>query len=168
MRIIGLMLVSLLLASPGGSATKVETTRDKRADFAAWRTYSWTKGAIAFDADVDALIMAAVDAQMTRLGFTRAATGADVTIAYDTVGWTVLDRAALHQLGRPGGAGATSLQRRDRVVVIMRNAATSKPVWTASTREYVEPDRSKLGATIRAVVARLFETYPARKSARSK
>ena len=41
----------------------------------------------------------------------------------------------------------------------MRTPARQQ-VWTAATREYLEADIEKLGATIKTVTARLFETYP--------
>jgi hypothetical protein len=43
----------------------------------------------------------------------------------------------------------------------MRDPAR-QPLWSAATREYLDPDRAKLGATIQAVTARLFATYPGR------
>ena len=44
-------------------------------------------------------------------------------------------------------------------MVVMRNPARQQ-VWTAATREYLEPNVEKFAATIKTVTARLFETYP--------
>ena len=42
----------------------------------------------------------------------------------------------------------------------MRSAASRQEVWSAATRELLNPDPAKMSATIQAVTARLFETYP--------
>jgi hypothetical protein len=169
MHIIGLMLVSLALASQSTAPAKVETTFDKKADFGALHTYSWTAGSGAFNAEANKLIIAAIDAEMTKLGFTKATTGADVTIAYHTVSSTDVDLKALDKLERESRSVAPAPTRtRGRLVVIMRSASSSQQLWTASTREYVDPDIAKFGDMIQGVAARLFETYPGRKAARSK
>jgi len=44
---------------------------------------------------------------------------------------------------------------------MMRAPATRAEIWTAITREYVEPDQ--LAATVQRVAERLFATYPGKK-----
>ena len=53
-----------------------------------------------------------------------------------------------------------------RLAVIMRNASAHEQIWSASMREYLDPDPTKLGGTIQTVTASLFSTYPGRKPAR--
>jgi len=166
MHIIGLMLVSLALAAQG--TAKVETTFDKKTDFAALHTYSWTAGLHAFNQDAHKIIVAAFEAEMAGLGFTKVASGGDVTVAYYTVAGTNVDLKALDKIEKEGRGGTAPTKTFGRLVVIMRGAATNQQIWTASTREYVESDPAKLGDTLRGVTARLFETYPGRKGARSK
>ncbi len=166
MHIIALMLVTLAMAGQDSEATRVETTFDKTTDFSAFRTYDWTTGSPAQDPAAHKAIVAAVDAEMASLGFSRVTTSPDVTITYHTVASTVVDLEALDKLERQGGGGPTPTRTRARLVVTMRNPATTRQVWTASAREYLEPDPSKLPDTARSVAARLFETYPGRKTTR--
>jgi len=169
MKIIGMLLLSVALGQLGqveGVVGKVETTVDKKANFAAFRTYSWGPGYNAERAETHKLIVAACDAEMLKSGFTKVATGADVTLSYYTVKSTYVDVKALDKAQRsgPGDAAATSVV--GRLVVIMRSGTPAQQVWSASTREFVDPAPAKLAATIQTAAARLFETYPGRKPAR--
>ena len=82
---IGILLLSLALGQVDGVVGKVETTFDKKANFASFRTYSWGPGYNAARADVHKMIVAACEAEMLKSGFTKVPTGADVTLAYYTV-----------------------------------------------------------------------------------
>ena len=159
-----IVLIGLLVAPQGDVIGKVESSFDKKTNFPAFRTYSWNAGYNAYDPDAHKLIVAAFEAEMASLGLTKVETGGDVTLAYYTVTGTDVDLKALDKIEREGG-GATPTKARGRLVVIMRNPA-SKQIWSASTREYLDPDRAKLKDTIQTVTARLFETYPGRKRAR--
>ena len=154
MVLLGCMLI--LQPPPIG---KADSTFDKRANFAAFRTYSWLPGTPAFNPEVHKMIVAALEAEMSALGFTKAASGADVTLAYYTMAITNVDLKALDKIEREGGSPATANKTLGKLVVVMRNAARQQ-VWTAATREYLDPNLEKFGATIRTVTARLFETYP--------
>jgi hypothetical protein len=162
MKSVVVVLLGLLVAPQGDVIGKVESSFDKKANFPAFRTYTWTAGYNAFDPGAHKMIVAACEAEMARLGFTKLETGADVTLAYYTVTGTDVDLEALDKVERAGG-GATPTKARARLVVIMRGPTSSQRVWSASTREYLDPDRAKLGGTIQSVTARLFETYPGRK-----
>lgn len=166
MKIIGMLLLSLALGQVDGVVGKVETTLNKNANFAAFRTYSWGPGYNAERADTHKLIVAACDAEMLKSGFTKVATGADVTLSYYTVKSTYVDVKALDKAQQAGGGDAAPSSVVGRLVVIMRTGTPAQQVWSASTREFVDPDPAKLGETIRTATARLFETYPGRKPAR--
>jgi len=162
MQIFGLMLI-LGLALQGTDTQKVETAFDKKADFASFRTYSWGPGYNAFNPDAHKIIVAALEAEMAKLGFTKVATGANVTLAYYTLASTNVDLKALDKAER-AGSDAVPTKTLGRLVVIMRSPASgggeSQQVWSASTREYIDADLAKLDATVRTVAARLFATYP--------
>jgi Domain of unknown function (DUF4136) len=162
--IIGLVL-SLAIASQGPAIGTVETKFDKKTNFAAIRTYRWNEGYKAYNPEAHKMIVAAFEAEMTSLGLSKVTTGGDVTLSYYTVTGTDVDLAALDKMEREGGAGLAPTKARGRLVVIMRDPSQTQ-IWSASTREYVDP--AKLNETIQSVTARLFETYPGRKSARPK
>ena len=145
---------------------KVESRFDKKADFPAFRTYSWSPGYNSYNPNAHKMVVAAFEAEMASLGFSKVESGADVTLAYYTVTGTDVDLKALEKLEREGRGGAAPTKARARLVVIMRSAASNKEIWAASTREYLDPDPEKLGGTIQSVTARLFETYPGRKRGR--
>ena len=66
----------------------------------------------------------------------------------------------MKDLGKAEKAGAAAPTKNlGRLVVVMRTQARQQ-LWSAATREYLEPDIEKLGASIKTVTARLFETYP--------
>ena len=156
MNSIVVLLVALVTAQvpPIG---KVDSTFDKKANFASFRTYAWTPGSHAFNPAAHKLIVEALEAEMTARGFTKVATGADVTLSYSSMAVKNVDLKALDQAERAGAAAPT--KDLGKLVVVMRNPARQQ-VWSAATREYLEPNIEKLGATIKTVAARLFETYP--------
>jgi Domain of unknown function (DUF4136) len=136
---------------------KADSTFDKQANFASFRTYAWTPGSHAFNPAAHQLIVDALEAEMTARGFTKVTTGADVTLSYSSMAIKNVDLKALDQAERAGSAAPT--KDLGRLVVVMRTPARQQ-LWSAATREYLEPDIAKLGATIKTVAARLFETYP--------
>lgn len=161
-----IVLLGFLLAPQGAVTGKVESTFDKKVNFPALHTYTWTPGYNAFNPAAHKMIVAAFEAEMASLNFTKAATGADVTLAYYTVAGTDVDLKALDKVEREGRGGATPTKTRARLVVIMRGSKSNQQIWSASTREYVDPDPEKLSGAIQSVTARLFETYPGRKPGR--
>lgn len=158
MKSIVVLLIGLALTQtpPIG---KVDSTFDKKADFAAFRTYSWGPGTHAFNPAAHKMILDAVEAEMSGRGFTKVASGGDVTLSYYTMAVTNVDLKALDKVERQSGSGATPTKDLGKLVLVMRNPARQQ-VWSAATREYLEPNIEKFGATIKTVTARLFETYP--------
>ena len=169
MQIVGLVLLSLMLQ--GSTPAKVEVTFDGKANFGTFHTYSWTRGYDAFNPTVHKVIVEALEAQMTAAGFTKVATGGDVTLAYYTVGSTDVDLKALDKAERAGDNNVPT-RTLGRLVVAMRRPAAGAPsnqtLWTAGTREFVDSDPVKMKETINQVAARLFDTYPGRKTAGAK
>jgi len=141
---------------------KADSTFDKSVNFAALRTYEWRPGTPAFNPELHKMIVAALDAEMAAHGFTKVASGADVTLAYYAMAVTYVDLKALDKIERESSAPSPANKSLGKLVVVMRNTA-NRQIWTAATREYVEPGIEKFGATIGAVAARLFETYPKRR-----
>ena len=64
----------LLLLVPQ-STDKVESSFDRNADFSTFRTYAWNKGHEAFNPAAHKIIAGAIDAQMAKLGYTKADAG---------------------------------------------------------------------------------------------
>ncbi len=159
------LLLGLLLAQ-GPEVGKVDREFDKNANFQSFRTYAWTTGTEAFSPEAHKMIVAAFESEMAKRGFTKVTSGADVTLAYYTFTVSKVDMKALDKMEREGKTGAPPVKALGRLGVIMRKAAAHEQIWSASMREYLDPDPSKLGATIQSVTATLFSTYPGSKPAR--
>lgn len=170
MHIFGLVLV-LGLALQGGATEQVETKFDKKTNFATLGTYSWTSGYNALNPEAHKLIVAAFEAEMAGLGFTKVTSGANVTLAYYAVASNSVDLEALDKAPQ-AGIDAAPTRTLGRLVAIMRspagNGTQSQQLWSASTRQFLDPDPARLGDTVRAVAARLFETYPGRSAGKKK
>ena|SRR6187399_507704 len=163
MKTIAIVLLSLALGQTPGIVGTVETTFDKKANFAAFRTYNWISGYNAERADAHKAILAAFEAEMTKLGFTKVEAGAkaDVNLAYYTVKATYVDAKALDTPQPNAGTGGLPNAALGRLVVIMRaGASRTEQLWSASTREFIDPDPAKVTPTIQAATAKLFATYP--------
>ena len=161
MKVVMLALVGLFVYTQADAIGKVESTFDKKANFAALHTYSWSGGARALNADADRLVVAAFEKEMTALGFKQVASGADVALSYYNVTTTDVDLKKLDEAMR-AGTTAPPGKLRARMMVVMRAPAARTELWTAITREYVEPDQ--LAATVQRVAERLFATYPGKKA----
>ena len=159
MKIMMLALVGLFVYTQADAIGKVESSFDKKTNFAELRTYSWSGGARALNAEADRLVVAAFEKEMAALGFKQVASGGDVTLSYYNVTSNDVDMKKLDEATRAGGAAPTKM--RARMMVVMRAPATRAELWTAITREYVEPDQ--LAATVQRVAERLFATYPGKK-----
>ena len=151
-----LLLGFLLTGQPAPGA--VESTFDKKTNFGAIKTYAWTRGTNAFAPDAHKMIVAAIEKEMAALGLTPAASGADVTVAYYSMALVNVDLKALDKIDDKSALATKDL---GKLVVVMRNKANQQ-IWSAQSREFLDPDRAKLGATIDTVTARLFATYPTR------
>ena len=89
-----LCTAGLMLLAGGAAAQDVNYDYDRRANFAAYRTYAWVSGTRQADDLNHARIVAAVDRQLAAKGLTQV----DSTGTPDVL---VLYRVALHR--RPGG-----------------------------------------------------------------
>jgi Domain of unknown function (DUF4136) len=159
LRLGGLMMLMLFVAQGRPAPGKVNSTYDKSANFQTLKTYSWVQGQPAFDPSVDKTIVAAVDSEMSALGFTKAAS-ADVTIRYLAVRSTSIDLEKLAAIEKSGGDKAGADYTVGRLVIAMQDAKTSKQLWAADCVERLNPAVAERDATIKQVATRMFETYP--------
>jgi hypothetical protein len=159
MKSLAILLLGFLFTAQQPAPGKVDSTFDKQANFAAIKTYSWTTGADALVPEAHKMIIAAIDKEAAAVGLTPVASGGDVTLAYYTMTVTNVDLKALDKMDKPPATAPT--KDLGKLVIVMRNPAHAQ-VWSAISREYLDPDRAKLGATIQTVAERLFATYPTR------
>jgi len=154
-----LLLGFLFTAQQQPAPGRVDSTFDKKTDFAAIQTYSWTTGTDAMVPEAHKIIVATIDKEAAAAGLKPVTTGGDVTLAYYTMTVTDVDLKALDKMDKKSAIAPT--RELGKLVVVMRNASHEQ-VWSAISREYLDPDRAKLAATIQSVAERLFATYPTR------
>ena len=131
---------------------------DKKADFASFKTYAWQRGQAAFDKTVDAQIVAAVDAEMAKLGMTKGATGAvDVLVTYAATNRTDVDLK-----GKPDPGGVRPNYAVGTLVVALLEPKSRNRLLRMRADPPTEATPEKLEATINAMVAQMFERYPTR------
>ena len=159
MKVIMLAFAAFLLYAQPDAIGKVETTFDKKTNFTELHTYMWSGGARAYNEEAHRLVVAAFEKEMTALGFKQVPTGGDVTLSYYNITSNDVDLKKLDEANKAGAATPTKM--RARMMVVMRAPKSRTELWTAITREYVEPDQ--LAATVQRVADRLFATYPTRK-----
>lgn len=159
MKIMIVALVGLLVHAQSDAIGKVESSFDKKANFAALHTYTWAGGAHALNPEAHRLVVAAFEKEMSALGFKQVTSGADVTLSYYNITSTDVDLKKLEEATRAGSVPPT--KTRARMMIVMRSPASRAEIWSAITREYVEPDQ--LAATVQRVAERLFATYPGKK-----
>ena len=172
MRIIrcALILTGVLLGvrdlTPVAHAQKmtygVKVMAAKAADLAKAKTYSWTVSQPSPDKTVDAQIVAAVDRQLSALGFTKVASGtSDVLATYAST-----RRTDVNLKGKANESGARPAYEVGTLVVDLRDPATRQPLFRVriDTPITIEPDKAEM--QINAAVTAMFEKYPARTGAK--
>jgi hypothetical protein len=131
---------------------------DKKADFASFKTYAWQRGQASFDKTIDAQIVAAVDAELARLGMTKAEPPkVDVLVTYASTNRTDVDLK-----GKPDQAGVRPKYAVGTLVVALLNPTTRNRLLRMRVDTPVDATPDKLEATIKSVVAQMFERYPTR------
>lgn len=151
------LLLMLVQAPPG----EVDSTVDKKVDFGAFRTYSWERGREAYDRPTHKVIVDAIDAEMAGLGLTKAeAAKAEVIIKYHSVRAADADLDVLKKRQKEGKTDPAPTTILGVLMVEMRAAGRSDPIWQARTRGELSETAATRDQEIRRVVAALFKTYP--------
>jgi len=156
---LGLMTVGVFAAE---TKYGVKATYDKKVDFAAFKTYSWSPGWPAADKAVHAQLVAAIEQQLASLGLQKLESGkADVVVLYAAVRRTDVDlKSEMNEQTRmrreyPAGT----------LVIIFRDPATSTELFKGRADKVLDADPAKLKEILDTTVKEIFEKYPAKKTA---
>jgi hypothetical protein len=165
---IGALMVLLLFAGQARPTIgKVNSTYDKTAAFATFKTWSTVAGRPALNPDAHKIITAAIEAEMTALGLTKVdGRDGDVAVRYLTLRSTSVDLDKLETIEKQGGDRSGAEFTVGRLVIIMDDAKSSRRLWAADSVEVLNPAVTALDQAIKGVVARMFETYPTRQKAK--
>lgn len=153
----------LLLLSPQNIG-EVDSSFDKKADFSTFRTYAWNRGHQAYDPTAHKIIVDAIEAQMTSLGYTKVDQGkSDVVLKYHTVRGSDVDLEQLEKWQKSGQTEPASEAILGSLLVVLYRTGSTTPLWEARTRQRLSQDAGTRTHEIQRAVASLFETYPGRR-----
>ena len=134
----------------------------KAADLAKAKTYSWTVSQPSPNKTVDAQIVAAVDRQLSVLGFTKLASGtSDLLATYAST-----RRTDVNLKGKANESGARPAYEVGTLVVDLRDPATRQPLFRVRIDTPITIEADKAEMQIDAAVTAMFEKYPARTGAK--
>jgi Domain of unknown function (DUF4136) len=140
---------------------KIETTRDPKADFSKFTTYTWARGYDSHDQVAHKVIVEGIEGELAARGFQKVEKGpSSVTIRYFTVLRTDVDLDSLEKMKSEGKPPAA--RNLGRLVIVMRDSSDNR-VWTADTVQAVSLDATTRAEQVRSVVTAMFETYPKKK-----
>ena len=164
MKILGCALALLLFAGQPPAGGKVQSEYDKKADFSKYRTYNWLHAPESYRPKLHDLLVASIDKEMAALGLTRMDTGkADLTVRYLGVRTAQVDLKEVEKLEREGNKEQAKLYDMGKLVIVLRESGSDKRLWAATTLEPLSQDEAVRQKTVSDAVAKLFQTYPARR-----
>jgi hypothetical protein len=160
--LIALGAVLLIAGGCGPALQKYEivTAIDKRADFAAFKTYAWATGWPADEEEQHVQIVAAVNRELAARHLTERPDGdADVTVVYGVLRRTDADLSAA------GHVPDRELPRFPVVtlVVRIREADTRRELFSVRSDTPLPMDGTTGATAITDQIGRMFERYPAPK-----
>jgi Domain of unknown function (DUF4136) len=159
--IVGIGICGILVTGAAAQSPKygVTVTAEKNVDFTKFKTYSWTMGQPSADKMVDARVIAAVDHELSALGFTKAATGpGDVLAAYYS-----LSRTDVNLKGKPDAKGSLPEYAVGTLMVALLDPGSRQRLLQLRADQPIELDPAKLAPAIDRVVTALFAEYPTRR-----
>jgi len=126
----------------------------KPAELSKVKTYVWTEGRPSFNKDVDALIVAAIDRQLSSRGLSKVASGkSDVAVTYGTLTRTDVELEKTKSGVGPELAVGT-------LIVNLTDPGTKQPLFSARLDKPIDWNPATYQATVDAAVAAIFEKYP--------
>ena len=159
-----LSLLFALVQSTWPDPGKVVSTIDKTADFASIRTYGWEKGLEVFDRVAHKSIVDAIDAELASRGIRLAADrgSADVIVRYDGLASSYVDLDELQRTTKKDPNALAPTKALGSLAISMHRNKSPQRLWLGHARDFVDLDPAVRDASIRKIVARVFETYPVR------
>jgi hypothetical protein len=167
---------ALLLPPALAIAQKVSYDYDKTANFAGFKTYAHKDGTKVGQPLIDERIVAAIDAQLTAKGLTKAEADPDVFVVYHIAFDKQKDISTFstgyaggygpYGWGWGGGMGSTTTQVRDiligTLVIDLADAKQGKLAWRGMGVKEVKTQTNpeKRDKSINDAVKKIFKNYP--------
>lgn len=164
MMVLVLSLLFTLVQSSWPDPGQVVSTVDKTADFASVHTFAWEKGLEVFDRDAHKSIIDAIEAELASRGIRPAADrgSADVIMRYDGLASTYVDLDELQRTSKKDPNALAPTKALGSLAISMHKNKSPQRLWIGHARDFVDVTPAVRDASIRKIVARVFETYPRR------
>ena len=157
-----LVLAALAAGSAAAQMPKygVTVAVDEKSDFSKLKTYAWEHGWQAYDKQVHADIVAAVDRELAAQGLTKKTSGpADALVTYAS-----LRRIDVDLNARPrAGEGTRPQYDVGTLIVLLLEPGTRKELFRGRVDQPIEAEAGKVKPVIDAAVKEMFGKYPTRK-----
>ena len=158
------MLVAAFAMTSQITQYKITAKADQHTDFLKLKTYEWELGWIAYDRDMHQHIVAAINRELTALGFAQGVPGhSDVTVVYYS-----LRRTDMNLKWKP----VTEEERPPTypvgtLIVEMREPSTRRALFSARADAPIDLEPERLNAIIDEKVGlAVFALYPTRAKGR--
>jgi|RhiMetdeSRZDD1v2_1073273.scaffolds.fasta_scaffold36146_2 uncharacterized protein DUF4136 len=172
-RLAGVLPAAALAIALGGcgSSMTVATDYDRAANFTSYKTYSWRKGTPLPNPLMSQRVVAAIDAQMAKKGFTKVDSAAsDVTVTYHAAADKSMDVQTFHSgsaYGCWGGCYGSSMSSTTvtpvttgTLIVDIVDSKTNNMLWRGSGSDTVSDNPSENEGKVNEAVSRMFENFP--------
>ena len=165
-------ILTTLVIPSAAFAQKVNTDFDSTANFAAFKTYSWTEGTPSPNPLGEQRIREAVDSRMVRSGFTKVASNPDVVISTHLLtkeekevvatGYGVGYGYGPYWGAMGGGMSTASVNTyiQGTLILDMYDARTKKLVWRGTGTDTASDKADKNTKKVTKALDRMFKTYP--------
>lgn len=169
-------LTALMLMPAMALAQKVSYDFDKTTNFASLKTYAFKDGTPVGQKLIDDRIVAAIEAQMTAKGFTKAASNPDVFVVYHVAFDKQKDISTFssgygggygpYAYRWGGGMGTSTTQVRDilvgTLVIDMIDAKPGQVAWRGMATKEIDTKAKpeKRDKSINSAVEKVFKNYP--------
>jgi len=128
----------------------------KPAALAAAKTYVWGVNRQSFDKKIDALIVAAVDRELSERGFSKVASGSsDVVVTYASLSRTDVD---LKQKPKDGASAEIAVG----TLLVDLSDPNRQTLFRVRMDTPIELNTATNEATVNGIIKQMFEKYPPR------
>lgn len=174
-----LLLLTLFVVATPVAAQKVTVNYDKTADFAKFKTYSWTRGVPANNPEINKLIIDNVEQNLAAKGLTKVDNGGDllvsvaVAIEFDVqVSHAVRgNTGSALQTGIPVAAAQPWEVRKGSLLIAIEDPSSKSLVWNGlatDTLKYApttdfQKDAKRMEKPVKKAVEKLMKQFPPKK-----
>jgi hypothetical protein len=160
----GGVMAGVLLVAPGFAyAQKITTDWDKTATFAAYKTYTLSKGQVPAGANplMVQRVESGIKSELASLGLLTAETGGDLMVVYHA---STKEDVSLQTTGYAPrwGGGTVNVNRilNGMLVVDVSDSKGKNLLWRATATDTVSDNPQKNEKKIQKAVEKMFEKYP--------